>query len=190
MPIVDRRIRKGVRRNRVNLAVATSRPSSLDANAEQVVRFAPGDEPRAAALLAGALGDGAEVPEQLADLVAQLRDGGEDVVILYGERVLADPAGAAALVPLAAALTLRGRAGPGLLGVPAATNARGLREAGVLPFAGPGLIPAPAGRTAAEMAIAGAAGELAALWLVDADPVTTHPHRAAWDAAMERASTV
>jgi NADH-quinone oxidoreductase subunit G len=193
MPIVDLRIRKGVRRNRVNLAVATSRPSTLDANAKQVVRFAPGDEPRAAALIADALADGAEGTGGdgvLAELVAQLRDGGDDVVILYGERVVADPAGAAALVALARTLGLRDRDGAGLLGVPAAANARGLREAGVLPFAGPGLAPATAGRNAAEMAVAGAAGELAALWLVDADPVTTHPHRAVWDAAMERASTV
>ena len=56
MPILDLRIRKGVRRHRVNLAIATARPSSLDANAKQVVRFAPGDEARAAALIAGALG--------------------------------------------------------------------------------------------------------------------------------------
>ncbi|HEY4095720.1 MAG TPA: molybdopterin-dependent oxidoreductase, partial [Baekduia sp.] len=193
MPIVDLRIRKGVRRNRVNLAVATSRPSSLDPNAAQVVRFAPGDEPRAASLIAAALrgdGEGAGEDGVLAALVALLRDGGEDVVVLYGERVLADPAGAAALVALADALNLRDRDGAGLLGVPAAANARGLREAGVLPFAGPGLVPATPGRSAAEMAVAGAAGELAAVWLVDVDPLATHPHRATWDNALERASTV
>ncbi len=44
MPILDLRIRKGVRRNRVKLAVATSRPSSLDANAALSVRYAPGGE--------------------------------------------------------------------------------------------------------------------------------------------------
>jgi NADH-quinone oxidoreductase subunit G len=194
MPILDLRIRKGVRRNRVNLAVATSRPSSLDANAKQVVRFAPGDEPRAAALIARALRDGAEGAGGdgvLADLVALVRDGGEDVVVLYGERVLADPAGAAALVSLADALKLRGRDGAGLIGVPSAANGRGLREAGVLPFAGPGLAPAAqVGRTAHEMAVAGAAGELAAVWLLDVDPVATHPGRATWDAALERASTI
>src|SRR4051812_10720435 len=191
MPILDLRIRKGVRRHRVNLAVATSRPSSLDANAQQVVRFAPGDEPRAAALLARALGEGGQAPEELADLVALLRDGGEDVVIVYGERVLADPAGAAALVALAGALELGGREGAGLIGVPAGANGRGLREAGVLPFAGPGLGALErAGRGAAEMATAGAAGELAALWLVGADPLATHPHRGTWDAALERASTI
>ncbi|QEC47215.1 NADH-quinone oxidoreductase subunit NuoG [Baekduia soli] len=193
MPIVDLRIRKGVRRHRVNLAVATSRPSSLDANAREVVRFAPGDEPRAAALLAEALGreDGGTDGGALAGLVALLRDGGEDVVILYGERVLADPAGAAALVAIAEALDLAGRAGAGLLGVPSATNGRGLREAGVLPFAGPGLgAVAATGRSTAEIAAAGAAGELAALWLLDTDPVATHPQRRTWDRALERASTV
>jgi NADH-quinone oxidoreductase subunit G len=190
IPILDLRIRKGVRRHRVNLAVATSRPSTLDANAKQVVRFAPGDEPRAAALIADALGGG-DTPDQLAELVAQLRDGGEDVVILYGERVLTDPAGAAALVAIADALGLRGRDGAGLIGVPDAANGRGLREAGVLPFAGPGLAATEtAGRTAHEMAVAGAAGELAAVWLLDVDPIATHPGRKTWDAALERASTI
>ncbi|HET6507211.1 MAG TPA: NADH-quinone oxidoreductase subunit NuoG [Baekduia sp.] len=191
MPILDLRIRKGVRRRRVNLAVASSRPSSLDANAKQVVRFAPGDEPRAAALLADALKPGASVPEQLAELVAQLRDGGEDVVVLYGERVLADAAGAAALVAIADTLGLRGRDGAGLLGVPSSANARGLREAGVLPFSGPGLAPAAAtGRSTREIAAAAADGQLAALWLVNVDPLETHPERALWDAGLERASTI
>jgi NADH-quinone oxidoreductase subunit G len=190
MPILDLRIRKGVRRHRVNLAVATARPSTLDANAKQVVRFAPGDEPRAAALLADALQPGATAPDELAEIVAQLRDGGEDVVILYGERVLSDPAGAAALVALADALNLRGRDGAGLLGVPSSANARGLREAGVLPFAGPGLASATTGRSTSEIAAAAAAGQLAALWLVGVDPLETHPDRATWDAGLERASTV
>jgi NADH-quinone oxidoreductase subunit G len=191
IPIIDLRIRKGVRRHRVNLAVATSRPSSLDPNAKQVVRFAPGDEPRAAAMLAAALRGDGEIPDQLADLVALLRDGGEDVVIVYGERVLADPAGAAALVSLARSLNLGGRDGAGLFGVPSTTNGRGLREVGVLPFAGPGLAAVERiGRTAAEMATAGAAGELPALWLMGADPLVTHPNRATWDAALERASTI
>ena len=49
-PILDLRIRKGVRRRGVALVVASARPSSLDANARRVLRYAPGDE---AAFLAG-----------------------------------------------------------------------------------------------------------------------------------------
>ena len=41
-PILDLRIRKGVRRNGVRLAVATARPGALDPNAETVLRYAPG----------------------------------------------------------------------------------------------------------------------------------------------------
>ena len=50
-PILDLRIRKGVRRNGVRLAVASARPSALDPNAETVLRFAPG---AGEALLVGA----------------------------------------------------------------------------------------------------------------------------------------
>src|SRR6185436_14277168 len=41
-PILDLRIRKGVRRRGVKLTVCSSRPSSLDANARARTRFAPG----------------------------------------------------------------------------------------------------------------------------------------------------
>ena len=41
-PILDLRIRKGVRRHGVQLAVAGARPSALDPNAASVLRFAPG----------------------------------------------------------------------------------------------------------------------------------------------------
>ena len=59
MPIVDLRIRKGVRRHGVKLAVATSRPSSLDPNAAASVRFAPGG---GEAFVAGAGGRAAAGP--------------------------------------------------------------------------------------------------------------------------------
>src|SRR3712207_4719856 len=55
-PILDLRIRKGVRRNRVKLAVATSRPSALDPNARAVARFAPGAGEAFVAALNAALG--------------------------------------------------------------------------------------------------------------------------------------
>ncbi len=98
-PILDLRIRKGVRRRGVQLVVATSRPSALDVNARQVIRYAPGGETEFLAGLEAALtGQSSEaVTDEIRTLSTQLRDGGEDVVILWGERI-----GAAAL-PVAAA---------------------------------------------------------------------------------------
>src|SRR5437764_1996142 len=43
-PILDLRIRKGVRRRGVQLVIATARPSALDVNARQAIRYAPGGE--------------------------------------------------------------------------------------------------------------------------------------------------
>ena len=43
-PILDLRIRKGVRRNGVKLAIATARPSALDLNATLSLRYPPGEE--------------------------------------------------------------------------------------------------------------------------------------------------
>src|ERR687886_462669 len=97
MPIVDLRIRKGVRRNRVKLAVATSRPSSLDANAAAVARFAPGAGDAFAAALSAALGGGGvlgelaaaagALPQDVHAIADLLRDVGEDVVVVWGERL-------------------------------------------------------------------------------------------------------
>jgi NADH-quinone oxidoreductase subunit G len=160
-PILDLRIRKGVRRRGVQLAVATPRPSSLDPNAKLWLRYAPGGEHAFLAALEAALGGAGDVDglcaaadadpkavRALAELLtAEDRD---DVVILWGERL-----GAAALPSLlnvAGRLGLADRDGAGLLEVPASPNARGLREAGVLPNAGPGY---------SELAALGAAGSAA-----------------------------
>jgi len=206
MPILDLRIRKGVRRNRVRLAVASSRPSSLDPNAELCVRFAPGHgEAFAVALsaalsglenidgLAGAAGAAADEIHALATL---LTEAGSDVVIVWGERLTHGDRGAAAaraLLNVAGRLGATGGTdGAGLIEVPAGSNGRGLREAGVLPVAGPGLTAAPGGdgRTAGEMAQALAAGELTALYLLHADPLEDHPDRSAWERALDKATTV
>ena len=165
-PILDLRLRKGVRRHGLQLAVATARPSSLDANAALSVRYAPGGGAAFAAALRVALGagdgDGAEVERlaraagaepgavlELASLLAGAGDKAGDagtpareVVVLWGERLTAGPnaaAGARALLGLADALGMAGRDGAGLLEVPAFVNGRGLREAGMLPAVGPGL---------------------------------------------------
>jgi NADH-quinone oxidoreductase subunit G len=201
MPIVDLRLRKGVRRRGVKLVVATSRPSSLDPNARASVRFAPGG---GEALLRAivALGDDADRLATSAgadagavrDLARLLRDGGEDVVILFGERLISGPRGAQAahaLLDLARQLNLIGRPGAGLLCVPNGANGRGLAEAGVLPNAGPGFAAlGHDGRDAAAIAAAAASGEVSALYLLHSDPVVDLPGRATWEAALERATTV
>ncbi|HEX6695781.1 MAG TPA: molybdopterin-dependent oxidoreductase, partial [Solirubrobacteraceae bacterium] len=205
MPIVDLRIRKGVRRRGVQLAVATSRPSSLDPNAVSSIRFAPGGGEAFLLALSAAfdLGRRSEAERLAQDagvgfdvlraLVRTLQ-AGEDVVVLYGERLVSGPRGAhaaRALLDLAERLSLLGgREGAGLLCVPASPNGRGLAEAGVLPNAGPGFAETATGRDAAAIAAAARGGELTALYLLHADPVTELPGRAGWEAALERATTV
>jgi NADH-quinone oxidoreductase subunit G len=189
-PILDLRIRKGVRRRGVQLAIASARPSALDSNAAVSVRYAPGDEAGFLASLESALaGDTGSVPEDIAALATLLRGGGEDVVIVWGERVGADAL--PALLRVAGTLRLSGREGAGLLEIPAGANGRGLREAGVLPNAGPGYTDAArAGRSAAEIAAAAAAGEVSALYLFQTDPIRDLPDRAAWNAALNQAGLI
>jgi NADH-quinone oxidoreductase subunit G len=192
MPILDLRVRKGVRRNGVKLAVATSRPSSLDPNAAAIARFAPGAaEAFVAALDAALLGDGsgASVDElaalagttaaevgAVADLLKSA--GGDeqagDVVVVHGERATSGPRAdhaAKALLNVAARLALAGREGAGLLEVPSSANGRGLREVG---FAGGAELPdAPT-----------------AVYLLRTDPLRDAPDRSAWDRRLGRATTV
>jgi NADH-quinone oxidoreductase subunit G len=198
-PILELRIRKGVRRNNVSLAIASERPSALDASGHHV-RFAPGRGAELAGALAAALrGEDAEAAadaagtsaEQVAALATVLRDAGEEVVVLYGERLL-DGRGSQALLELADALALGAHAGAGLIGIPDAANGRGLREAGVLPNGGPGLLePALAdGRDTPAIAEGLRSGELVAVYLLGVDPLRDLPGRAGWQQALEHASTV
>jgi NADH-quinone oxidoreductase subunit G len=205
MPILDLRIRKGVRRNRVRLAVATSRPSTLDPNAELVVRFPPGGGEALVAALhaalssapdlgdrAGAAGVDLDAVRGLADLLA---GAGEDIVIVYGERLVSGPRAAhaaRALLNVAQRVGLAEHEHAGLLAAPANANGRGLREAGCLPDAGPGWaeLTDPGGRSAGEIAQALADGELGALYLLHVDPLRTHPDRPVWEAALDKASGV
>jgi NADH-quinone oxidoreductase subunit G len=184
MAILDLRIRKGVRRNHVKLAIASARPSALDPVAAASVRFVPGGGPAfAAELVAAATGQPSS--DDARSIVAGLREAGDDVVILASERV------GAALAALADALGLRDRAGAGLLIVPSSSNGRGLREVGFLPDAGPGLTPvAQSGRHAGQIAEAAVGGEVDALWLLNTDPLRDLPYRSRWAQALDRARTV
>ena len=207
IPILDLRLRKAVRHHGVKLFLAGDRPSALDERATARVRYAPGRGGAFAAALeialagsgdldalseacAAAGADGAEVRE-LADALAQA---GDEVVILWGERLTAGKDGARsarALLNLAARLGLSGRECAGLLEVPSGSNGRGLREAGVLPNAGPGLSDLPAaGRDYPQIGEALASGELTALLLVQSDPLLDAGDGELWERALEKAPSV
>jgi NADH-quinone oxidoreductase subunit G len=192
-PILDLRIRKGVRRNGVRLVIASARPSALDPNAAQLHRYAPGSEAVFLTELATALAgeDRPSRTEDISALASLLRDGGEDVVIVWSERIGSEAA--AALARVATLLHLDGRSGAGLLEIPCGANGRGLREAGVRPDCGPGLAPLgdeATGRDAAGIAQATADGELTALYLLQTDPLRDQPDRALWEAALHSAALV
>jgi NADH-quinone oxidoreductase subunit G len=184
-PILDLRIRKGVRRRGVQLVVASARPSALDVNATQTIRYAPGSEAEFLSTLASELG----ADEPRSALAKLLREGGEDVVILWGERLGADAA--QHLLSIASALGLADRTGAGLLEVPVGANARGIREAGAVPDHGPGYstIDNP-GRSALDIAQAAVDGEITALHLFATDPLRDHADRALWEQAMHHAALV
>ncbi len=190
-PILDLRIRKGVRRRGVQLAIATARPSALDVNAQTIVRYAPGRETEFMAALDTALAGGRVSPafENLSELTGLLRDGGEDVVIVWGERL--DPVSLPYLLSIADSLGLAEREGAGLLELPTGANGRGLREVGAIPNAGPGhaALDSP-GRGAHQIAAAAAEGEITALHLFGTDPVRELPDRALWEQAMHGAGLV
>ncbi len=174
--ILDLRLRKGVRRHGLRL---------VPAGREQLL-----DETRRG------------------ELLDTLRVAGEEVVVLWHERLATGSDGeraVRALLDLAATLGLAGIDGAGLLEIPAHANGRGLREAGVLPNAGPELGEIDEdGLDARGIAEALAAGELSAIYLLDADPLAgpsplpSSQHlrspwaegQPLWEQALERASTV
>ena len=201
-PILDLRVRKGVRRRGVRLITATSRPSSLDPNAQVALRFAPGGGGAFLQALDAALG-GTGDPDELASAAGAAADDvraaaellksvGEDVVIVWGERLArSGPDALRALLNVAGRLGLGGTAGAGLLEVPAGTNGRGLREAGCLPGVGPGYTDATMGLNTTGIARAAAKGEqVTALYLLHTDPLRSSEHGAAWRDALGKAALV
>jgi NADH-quinone oxidoreductase subunit G len=210
-PILDLRLRKGIRRRGLKLGLAMPAPSSLEPSAALSVRFGPGAGPAFAAALAAALAESPDRdeierlaavagtdPAALSGLAALLRGEGEqerprEVVIVFGERLTSGPngaAGAEALLQIADRLGIAAVEGAGLLELPAAANGRGLREAGVLANAGPGLSDAADGRDAHAIAQALAAGDLQALYLLESDPIADLPDAELWQHAMAAATTV
>ncbi len=108
------------------------------------------------------------------ELLDTLRAAGEEIVVLWHERLAAGADGERAvhaLLAMAATLGLAEIDGAGLLEVPAHANGRGLREAGVLPNAGPGLSETDEdGLDTNGIAEAFERGELSCLYLLGVDP--------------------
>jgi NADH-quinone oxidoreductase subunit G len=185
-PILDLRIRKAIRRNGARLAVATERPTALDGGAEAIARYAPGQASYFLGALTAAVAGGAQ--NIATPLAESLRDAGK-VVVVWGERIGASAANE--LLGLADALSVAGTEGAGLLEVPDTTNARGLREAGVLPDAGPGLAAlAIDGHGTEEIREALIDGSLDGVILVGVDPLRDFAETARWEEALNAASFV
>jgi len=162
-PILDLRLRKGVRRHGMKLL----RASAADLLSEESSRA----------------------------LTESLSQAGEEIVVLWSERLTAGPDGgraARALLDLAETLSLSDTEGAGLLEIPAGANGRGLREAGVLPNVGPGLCEAgsSSGRDARGIARGLAEGALSGLYLLQSDPLLDLPDRELWERALERSATI
>jgi len=183
-PILDLRVRKAIRRNGARLAVATERPTALDGGAEAIVRYAPGEDIHFIHELAKAVGGEENVATPLAE---SLRDADRTVVI-WGERI--GDLGVSALLELAKALDIARVDGAGLLEIPDTTNARGLREVGVLPDAGPGLSPVTPieeGKSTEEIRAALKAGQIKTLLLFGTDPLRDFSDTEAWKEALAAA---
>jgi NADH-quinone oxidoreductase subunit G len=185
-PILDLRIRKAIRRNGARLVVATERPTALDGGAEAIARYAPGQASHFVGAMTAAVASGAE--NVAAPLAKSLRDAGK-VVVVWGERIGASAANE--LLGLADALGVADTEGAGLLEVPDTTNARGLREAGVLPDAGPGLAAlAVNGHGTEAIREALIDGELDGLILVGVDPLRDFGDTGRWEEALNAAGFV
>jgi NADH-quinone oxidoreductase subunit G len=166
--------------------VATERPTALDGGAEAIARFAPGQASFFIGALSAAVGGGVE--NVATPLAETLRDAGK-VVVVWGERIGASATNE--LLGLAEALGVAGTEGAGLLEIPDTTNARGLREAGVLPDAGPGLAAlALNGHGTEAIREALIDGELDGLVLVGVDPLRDFADTARWEEALNAASFV
>ena len=108
-PILDLRIRKAIRRNGARLAVATERPTALDGGAA-ARRPLRARRRRRLPRRAGERPAGRRAEAATAAEVAEVLRGAESVVVLWGERIAREGAGAiGALLDLADALDMAAR---------------------------------------------------------------------------------
>lgn len=186
-PAFDLRVRKAVRRNGTALAVATERPSALDGGASEVDRIPVGGT---ADWIEGLL---EQVKSGSDEGIAGLLRGADDVVIVWGERILRGATGgnvAAALVGLCDSLGLTAKEESGMIELPEVANARGLGEVGCLPDSGPGFGPVAAGRNVEQIRAGLESGEIEAVMLYGVDPLRDFPDTEGWRRALENARFV
>ncbi len=186
-PAFDLRVRKAVRRNGTALAVATERPSALDGGATEVERIPVGGTGEWLAGLLRQVGAGSD------EGIAGLLRGADDVVILWGERILRGPSGeatAAALAGLSDALGITGREESGMICLPEVANARGLAEVGCLPDSGPGYGAVEPGRDVEAIRAGLESGGIRAVILYGVDPLRDFPDPEGWRRALENADFV
>ncbi|MEA2499321.1 MAG: NADH-quinone oxidoreductase subunit, partial [Actinomycetota bacterium] len=153
LPVLYLHLRAAVKEHGVKLVVVSPRRMSLDHLASWVVRCAPGDE--------------ASVIDKL-----EGRVGGEGLIVCCGP----SSAGRSEAPAFAAAVALAGSTNAALLVCPPHAGSQGMIDMGVLPTLDAGYQPAAEkGRDTRAILEAAAAGELDALIVFGADPITDFP---------------
>ena len=181
-PILDLRIRKGVRRRGVKLAIATARPSALDVNAKLVLRYPPGGEAAFLRELATALagGEAAERGPRPGRAAPRRRRGHRDPV---GRADRRRPPADCSRSPRSSGWPAA--TAPGCWRSPPAQTAAGFARPARCPTPAPATPTAPAiGYGASEIGAAAADGELTALYLFQTDPLRDLPDSATWERAL------
>ena len=196
VPILHLRLRKAWRRNSQRIIVVGPALGSLEPIAWRWIRTAPGGE---AEVLQRLSNGGASDDETFTDAAGALREAGNKVVVLAGERLAQSPGA----LPAAAALATG--ANGAFAWVPRRTNARGAVDAGLVPGLLPGgrrldeagpvgeawnRLPEAPGLDTQQMLEAAAAGELKALYLIGVDPARDFEDPRLARAALERVDTV
>jgi NADH-quinone oxidoreductase subunit G len=159
LPVLYLRLRKAVVDNAAKLIVISARRTSLDAVATHVVRCEAGGEAQA-------------LQELASRTSAAGHDIGDPLVVAWEH---ASP-GRDETNVLAAAVGLAGAKGAKLLVCPPHAGSQGLIDMGVHPALDPGYKPAERpGKDTRAILDAAASGEIDALLLVGADPITDFP---------------
>ena len=166
-----------------------------------MLRFAPGAGGALLAALdaalsgdAGHLGGAATAAgsnaERCATWPSSCSGAGEDVVIVFGERLLRGPRGAGAaraLLNVATRLGLAAAHGAGLLEVPSPPTGAACARRGSRRATAPGYATLEARRPRRRRDRRGPrSGELSALYLLHSDPLRASPDRAKWEARWAR----